>query len=43
MIDSASIYQCDYVAATKIEVEKLDAFDTPVFGKHEIFLNEDLK
>ena len=43
MIDSAGIYQCDYVAATKIEVEKLDAFDTPVFGKHEIFLNEDLK
>ena len=36
MIDSADIYDCSYVAAAKIEIEKVDIFDTPKFGKTEI-------
>lgn len=43
MIDSADIYDCDYVAAAKIEIENVDMFDTPRFGKTEIFLNKDIK
>tara|TARA_Y100001938_G_C8081722_1_gene429553 strand:- start:608 stop:1114 length:507 start_codon:yes stop_codon:yes gene_type:complete len=43
MVDSADIYDCNYVAAAKIEIEDVDMFDTPKFGKTEIFLNKDLK
>ena len=38
MIDSADIYHCDYITAAKFEIEKVDTFDTPVFGTPKIYI-----
>ena len=43
MIDSSDIYQCEYIAAAKFEIENVGPCDTPKLGKAEIFFNEDVK